>query len=1466
MWGKMTKKSITKGQLIASIALALFFISLITSIQGEPHKGDYLKYLETEMNAKQLNYTYQYCNPSFSELNEGLSLNFIDSKKTVANTRYFRKTTKKVKKPYKLNNPVFLPVTKTIVDVMSYEKEEYWSERGQYDSMCDIGTIIDTDVFTFRILNISAINNPNMTVPEKHNYTLTVCADSITEKEKGKYEIHTHQKSLVGENETEQVVWVPFHNQQPIGKCSIIKEVTQLKPAPYGKVEIYHEPIVKTKDKEFRYEKMTWINNTIDFKIQLNFSNAPDVTRLSMNLSKLISDGKLDSGGKCFLIANSTETGYLNWTYEDMHDSRIGINGTDNTTIWIESPSDTYTAYVYYGSTCTYTTTNNNTADTFSDYESFWTFRNSTTHWDLGGTSNATDTGSITKGFNYDLGYWGDFDSLAGQYMETHHHYSASGGITVEADVFYQTIDTDHRPWTVTQDLESDGSQGWTIRYDWEGSHMPTFVADSGSINVGDGGASLSTGQWYHIVGRFDNTNNNNTFFVNGTPVHSHTMAYDEAVGQNARIGASNRLGDSHGKQNDDAKIARVSITLGVVSDAEILRRAAGATIVRGAEQSAPGIDNKPTVGLVIPADNVIKTGSYSENFNATATDDNDVVNMTWALYNATGDLNDTVTKNFPGSSDTYGDHHVTKTIYPGIWTWKYWAFDNASQLKASGVRNIHVLDDEIYYYNVSLENNNIENDVTVLVNLSMKDLYNQGKIKADLSNVYFVDESDYNISYCINDYDVDNSGYGSFYINFSTLSNSTNTTIKMILGNVSSKNISCEKLTKKTSLINNSFTNRLVNITDDFNDGVVNRSIWYEQDPDNMDDSGSLNESLGYMIVCSGLEQDNSCFHMRDFVWSYIPNASSGFSMKYRTDAYLTGKGGSGGNIGFESNPPSGSTNLHAFKVWMPGGDGDDENVSLAYDGISKNLKYINATFPRWQNGTNDWYENHSYTYVFNGTNLIAYINDTLIGVHTVYKAEKTHMHTVAQSNSDHSDTMCWYHDYISLENAYTGWSPEYTMMLDSLKDGMGVPALIFDNNRMRIHDNGGSAPNVHVWMPYINSSRPYISFEIEELDDTNYELWLVEAKNWSKEQKDIPDQDDGFRIQVSGATVTYDFFSGGVETANQGTPVTPENVTMEIDASGNARIYENGVLKHVQPESMDTTKEYMLYMLCQGCEISIDDVEIYEMSETYDINESFGGSGLYIYGGVSDTIAPIVNLNSPATSSFDADGTVLTNCTVYDNVNVSNVTLMLNGVANGTNTSGQNNTAYTFNRTLGNGVYQWTCEACDTTGNCTQPPNRTFTVDTTNPAITINNPTNATISSDAFSFTIIDTNIVCGKYSVDGGSNITNCSLISGVAWSGTLSGLTDGHHNISVWANDSAGNTNTSIMYWSRDTSKLRVGVFSVGLFAIIMGAGFLLTIIKLLYVDNLTESQLINRIISIVIMALILGSALGIIFSL
>lgn len=80
-------------------------------------------------------------------------------------------------------------------------------------------------------------------------------------------------------------------------------------------------------------------------------------------------------------------------------------------------------------------------------------------------------------------------------------------------------------------------------------------------------------------------------------------------------------------------------------------------------------------------------------------------------------------------------------------------------------------------------------------------------------------------------------------------------------------------------------------------------------------------------------------------------------------------------------------------------------------------------------------------------------------------------------------------------------------------------------------------------------------------------------------------------------------------------------------------------------------------------------------------------------------------------------------------------------------------------------------------------------FTVDFTCPVITILNPTNATYQTDPqIGFTIDEPTSWMG-YSLDGQNNVTVTGNML------NLTGLTNGVHNITVYANDTAGNTGTS-----------------------------------------------------------------------
>ena len=106
----------------------------------------------------------------------------------------------------------------------------------------------------------------------------------------------------------------------------------------------------------------------------------------------------------------------------------------------------------------------------------------------------------------------------------------------------------------------------------------------------------------------------------------------------------------------------------------------------------------------------------------------------------------------------------------------------------------------------------------------------------------------------------------------------------------------------------------------------------------------------------------------------------------------------------------------------------------------------------------------------------------------------------------------------------------------------------------------------------------------------------------------------------------------------------------------------------------------------------------------------------------------APIVTLNYPTDNlNFTTSPiTINFNCSVYDNINLTEVKLLIDDVVDQTNASGINNTDYIFSKTFSTeGAYTWTCEAFNNESESTKPTARNFIIHTTNPNATIHYPT---------------------------------------------------------------------------------------------------------------------------------------------
>ncbi len=83
--------------------------------------------------------------------------------------------------------------------------------------------------------------------------------------------------------------------------------------------------------------------------------------------------------------------------------------------------------------------------------------------------------------------------------------------------------------------------------------------------------------------------------------------------------------------------------------------------------------------------------------------------------------------------------------------------------------------------------------------------------------------------------------------------------------------------------------------------------------------------------------------------------------------------------------------------------------------------------------------------------------------------------------------------------------------------------------------------------------------------------------------------------------------------------------------------------------------------------------------------------------------------------------------------------------------------------------------------------------------PNISINLPVNSSTNSDVFNVTFLET-VNASFYSLDGAANVSMGAVSS---YQTTLTGMLDGQHNLSVWANVSDGRAHSETVYWNRVT---------------------------------------------------------------
>lgn len=174
-----------------------------------------------------------------------------------------------------------------------------------------------------------------------------------------------------------------------------------------------------------------------------------------------------------------------------------------------------------------------------------------------------------------------------------------------------------------------------------------------------------------------------------------------------------------------------------------------------------------------------------------------------------------------------------------------------------------------------------------------------------------------------------------------------------------------------------------------------------------------------------------------------------------------------------------------------------------------------------------------------------------------------------------------------------------------------------------------------------------------------------------------------------------------------------------------------------------------------------------------------------------IPDNTPPIITLNSPQNNQFINTNSVTFNITLNEN---GSAWYTLNNGINNISMSSVNNKDFNHtNTSIANGQYIVKFYANDTNNNMNNTVQSTFTIDTTKPLLLITTPQNTSYNliQTQLNYSVSDTNLQVCWYSLNNG--ITNASINCGQNITGLSS--PQGSSIWRVWANDSAGNINSS-----------------------------------------------------------------------
>ncbi len=274
-------------------------------------------------------------------------------------------------------------------------------------------------------------------------------------------------------------------------------------------------------------------------------------------------------------------------------------------------------------------------------------------------------------------------------------------------------------------------------------------------------------------------------------------------------------------------------------------------------------------------------------------------------------------------------------------------------------------------------------------------------------------------------------------------------------------------------------------------------------------------------------------------------------------------------------------------------------------------------------------------------------------------------------------------------------------------------------------------------------------------------------------------------FTIDTTQPAIAITFPSNNTNTSNTGL-----DVNYTIDGTAAYCWYSND--SYSKNESL------------ANCGTNITDVTWAEGAHNIRVyaNDSAGNTNVTSVRFTIDTTPPAIAITFPSNNTNTTNSQLNVNYTVSDSVFVSNCWYSNDSYSKNESLAdcGTNITGVTWTE----GAHNIRVYANDSAGNINVTSVR-FTIDTIKPAIAItfpSNNTNTTNSQLNINYTVSDSVFVSSCwYSNDSYSkntSLSGCANITSVTWA-------EGKHNVTIWVNDSAGNQNSSSIYFTIDTIK-------------------------------------------------------------